>query len=43
MLTELTKLAVASTAATAVVWLLSLIRSGCVPDHVGDLIRLAAC
>jgi hypothetical protein len=43
MLTELTKLAVASTAATVVVWLLSLIHSGCVPDHVGDLIRFAAC
>ena len=43
MLIELTKLAVASTAATVVVWLLSLIHSGCVPDHVGDLIRFAAC
>ena len=41
MLTELTKLAVASTAATVIVWLLSLIHSGCVPDHVGDLIRFS--
>jgi hypothetical protein len=40
---ELAKLAVASTAVTILMWLLSLLAPHCVPERVGDLIRFAAC
>jgi hypothetical protein len=40
---ELAKLAVASTAVTILMWLLSLLAPHCVPEHVGGLIRFAAC
>jgi len=43
MYAELAKLAVASTAATILIWLLSLLAPRCVPEHVGYLIRLATC
>ena len=43
MYAELAKLAVASTAVTILIWLLSLIASRCVPEHVGAVIRLATC
>ena len=43
MLSELTKLAVASTAATVLIWLLSLMAPRCLSEHVGDLISFAAC
>jgi len=43
MYAELTKLAVASTAVTMLIWLFSLLAPRCVPEHVGALIRLAAC
>jgi hypothetical protein len=43
MLSELAKLAVASTAVTALIWVLSLLAPRCVPEHVGGLIRFAAC
>jgi hypothetical protein len=43
MLSELVKLAVASTAVTVFIWLLSALAPGCLPEHVGYLIRFAAC
>ena len=43
MLSELSKLAVASTAVMVLIWMLSLLAPRCVPEHVGDLIRFAAC
>jgi hypothetical protein len=43
MLNELGKLAVASTAATLLIWVLSLLAPRCLPEHLGDLIRFAAC
>jgi hypothetical protein len=43
MYAELAKLAAASTAVTILMWLLSLLAPRCVPEHVGDLIRLATC
>src|SRR5262245_14851906 len=42
MLNELGKLAVASTATTGFIWVLSLL-APCLPEHWGDLIRFAAC
>jgi hypothetical protein len=43
MLGELGKLAVASTAVTVLIWVLSLLAPRCVPEHLGDLIRFATC
>jgi len=43
MLNELGKLAVASTAATVFIWALSFLAPRCLPEHLGDLIRFAAC
>jgi hypothetical protein len=43
MYAELAKLAVASTAATILIWLLSLLAPRCGPEYVGPLIRLATC
>jgi hypothetical protein len=43
MLTELGKLAIASTAAAVFIWALSLLAPRCLPEHLGQLIRLAAC
>jgi hypothetical protein len=43
MLNELGKLAVASTAATLFIWVLSLLAPRCLPEHLGDLVRFAAC
>ena len=43
MLSELSKLAVASTAVMVLIWVLSFLAPRCVPEHVGELIRFAAC
>jgi hypothetical protein len=43
MLNEVGKLAVASTGATVFIWILSRLVPRCMPEHVGDLIRLTIC
>jgi hypothetical protein len=43
MHSELARLAVASTAVTDFIWLLSALAPRCLPEHVGYLIRFAAC
>jgi hypothetical protein len=40
---ELVKLALAGAAASVLIWVLSLLAPHCVPEHVGNLIKLAAC
>jgi hypothetical protein len=40
---ELVKLALAGAAASVLIWVLSLLAPPCVPEHVGNLIKLAAC
>jgi hypothetical protein len=39
----LVKLALAGAAASVLIWVLSLLAPHCVPEHVGNLIKLAAC
>jgi hypothetical protein len=40
---ELVKLALAGVAASVLMWILSFLAPDCVPEHVGNLIQLAAC
>jgi hypothetical protein len=40
---ELVKLALAGAAASVLIWVLSFLARHSVPEHVGNLIKLAAC